>query len=125
MRRFLYSHGGLIIKERQHRDNQSAGIIRFMITLEDCYQKNPSMVARQIAGETILVPVRQKAEDLESLYTLNETAARIWELIDGNRTLGEIRDQVVLEYDTSIEEVWQDILELVGQLQEIEAIESA
>ena len=83
------------------------------------------MVARQIAGETILVPVRQKAEDLESLYTLNETAARIWELIDGTCTLEEIRDQVVVEYDASIEEVWQDIIELIGQLQEIEAIESA
>jgi len=83
------------------------------------------MVAREIAGETILVPVRQKAADLESLYTLNETAARIWELIDGTCTLEEIRDQVMLEYDAGIEEVWQDITELIVQLREIEAIESA
>jgi hypothetical protein len=60
--------------------------------LERCYEKDPSIVHRNIAGETILVPIRSHVADLESIYTLDEVAARIWELIDGQRKVGEIRD---------------------------------
>ena len=46
-----------------------------MIHLDYCYQKDPDMVSREIAGEVILVPIRRNVGDLESVYTLNETAA--------------------------------------------------
>ena len=44
------------------------------------YQKDASIVSREIAGEVILVPIRQNMGDMESIFTLNETASRIWEL---------------------------------------------
>ena len=46
-------------------------------------------ISRKIANKFILVPIRQKADDVESIYNLNEVAARIWELIDGQRQLTE------------------------------------
>jgi len=51
--------------------------------LERIYQKATNMVSHKIADEFILVPIRQNVGDLESIYTLNETAARIWELSVG------------------------------------------
>ena len=51
--------------------------------LERRYAKDPNMVFRDIEGEMILVPIRRRTADLESIYTLNETGARIWELLDG------------------------------------------
>ena len=53
--------------------------------LNTVYKKSDSIVSRRIADEFILVSIRQNVGDLESIYTLNETAARIWELIDGKR----------------------------------------
>jgi len=47
------------------------------------YEKEANMVAREIAGETILVPIRQSAADLQCMYSLNAMGSRIWELIDG------------------------------------------
>ena len=58
-----------------------------MPNLTDTYQQDPSIVSREIAGEVILVPIRNNVGDLESIYTLNETAARIWALLDGDHTL--------------------------------------
>ena len=39
-----------------------------------------SFVTRQIAGETLIMPVAGRVADLESIYVLNEVASRIWQL---------------------------------------------
>jgi hypothetical protein len=91
--------------------------------LDERYQKDPSMVSREVAGEMILVPIRQNVGDLESIYTLNETAARIWALIDGQRSMREIRDQIVEEFDVGEDEAQRDLIELLGQLEAIGAVE--
>lgn len=84
--------------------------------LEACYKKDPSIVFRQIAGEAILVPIRQNVGDLESIYTLNETAACIWALLDGQRTLADIRDALVAEFDVSEADAETDLFELIESL---------
>ena len=80
------------------------------------------MVSREIAGEAILVPIRQNVGDLESIYTLNETAARAWELIDGQNTVGEIRDVIVAEFVVDEDAAEEDLVELLRELESITAI---
>ena len=87
------------------------------------YQKDPAMVGREIVGEMILVPVRQNAGNLESIYTLNETAAFAWNLMDGKRTLAEIGAQIAAEFEVAPEQAQADLNELVAQLLEISAIQ--
>ncbi len=94
-----------------------------MTQLDICYRRSPSIVSREIAGETILVPIRQNVGDLESIYTLNETAARAWELIDGQRRVQVIRDQIVAEFEVGTEEAEQDLIELLAQLESFGAVE--
>jgi len=86
--------------------------------LQDIYQHDPNIVSRSIAGETILVPIRKNVGDMETIYTLNETAARIWELIDGQRSLAELHRQVVDEFAVEPLEAQNDLLELVNNLVE-------
>ena len=88
------------------------------------YQHDPNIVTRLIAGEMILVPIRKNMGDLENIYTLNETAARSWELLDGEHTLGEIRDRLVAEYEVTAEQAWDDLLELLESLQSVGAIQA-
>ena len=90
--------------------------------LEKCYQKDPNMVSRKIADEFILVPIRQNVGDLESIYTLNETGARIWELIDGKTNVGKIKEKLIEEFEVTPEEAEKDIVEHLMQLEEIKAI---
>ena len=80
------------------------------------------MVSREIAGEAILVPIRQNVGDLESIYTLNETAARVWELIDGKNTVRDIRDAIVTEFAVDEDEAEDDLVELLCDLESITAI---
>jgi hypothetical protein len=54
------------------------------------YQRTEEFVARVIAGETVLVPIRRQIGDLESIYTLNEVATFIWERLAKPSTATEI-----------------------------------
>lgn len=89
------------------------------------YRKSPDIVPRKIVDEMILVPVRRRVGDVESLYTLNEVGARIWELIDGQREVREIRDLLLEEFEADKVEVEADLLALLEQLHQIGAIAEA
>jgi hypothetical protein len=93
-----------------------------MVELDSTYQKDPSMVHRNILGESILVPIRQNVGDLDSIYSLNETASFAWEMIDGKHTLLEICDAITREFEVEQDQAQQDLFELVAQLQEIGAV---
>ena len=86
------------------------------------YQKSQDIVSRKIVDEVILVPIRRRGEDVESLYTLNEVGARIWESIDGTRQVREIRDLIVAEFDVEGAQAEADLLTLLDQLSQIGAI---
>ncbi len=93
-----------------------------MSFLDKAYKKSNSIVSRKIADEFILVPIRQNVGDLESISTLNEVAARIWELIDGKMKVREIKDKIVEEFEVTPQQAEKDLIEYIKQLEKIEAI---
>lgn len=90
--------------------------------LKACYEKDPSVVYRQIAGETILVPVRRHMADLDSIYTLDEVGACIWALLEADRSLEEVCELVLAEYDVERSVLTADLIEFVGQLESLGAV---
>lgn len=86
------------------------------------YEKDPSVVYREIAGEAILVPIRGNIGEMESIYTLDSVGADIWKLIDGERTLAEILNALLGEYDVEASVLSQDLDEFVEQLVSVGAI---
>ncbi|MEW6571953.1 MAG: PqqD family protein [Nitrospirota bacterium] len=86
------------------------------------YVKDSSVVFRKIAEEFILVPIKQKADEVDSIYTINEVAGRIWELIDGEKTLSEIKNVIIDEFEVSPEIAEIDLIEFIKQLEHIGAI---
>ncbi len=90
--------------------------------LQQRFRKDPDFVYRRIADECLLVPIRRQAVDLNYIYVLNPLADRIWELIDGQNTVAEIRDQLLAEFEADPQEVDQDLAEFLAQLSEIGSI---
>lgn len=79
-------------------------------------EKAGDVVKRQIADEIILVPVRKTAEELDSIYSVNPIAGDIWELLDGQRTLTDVKKALLDKYDVSPAELEKDLMEFIGQL---------
>jgi hypothetical protein len=86
------------------------------------YARDPSIVAREIAGEMLLVPIRQNVGDLESIYLLNETAQFTWEHLDGKHTLGEICSLITGEFEVEQSRAGHDLLELIEDLESVGAV---
>lgn len=75
------------------------------------------IVAREIEGEIIIVPLASGIGDLEDeLYTLNETGRAIWNLLDGKRTLREASAVLSARFDAPAGEIEQDLTGLAEEL---------
>jgi len=90
--------------------------------LQRQYAKAPEFVSRRIADEMLLLPIRKNLGDLESIYTLNEVAVRVWELLDGQRTVEAIRDLLVDEFEVTAVTAEADLADFLCQLEQIEAV---
>lgn len=87
-------------------------------TADPLFEKKGEFVSRSIAGETILVPVRGRAGDLEAIYNLNDAGSFIWTLINGQNTLGRITDAVCAEFEVPREQAATDTMEFLRALEQ-------
>jgi hypothetical protein len=76
------------------------------------------IILREIAGEHLLVPIRSDLAEMEAIYALMGVGVRIWGLLDGTRTLGAIRHELVACYEVGLDEAWADLCDFVTHLEE-------
>ena len=86
-------------------------------------KKNPDIVSRTIEDETILMPIYKTSDEINCIYTLNSVAARIWELIDGKKSLARIKQTLLGEFDVTEKELNKELDKFLKDLKEIKAIE--
>jgi hypothetical protein len=84
--------------------------------------KNPDMVSRVIDDETVLLPIYKSSDEINCIYNLNKVASRVWELIDGKKTLPEIKEKLLEEFDATPKEIDKEMQKLLKELKEIKAI---
>jgi hypothetical protein len=87
-----------------------------MADLNSVPSHSPSVVTRKTGNEYVLVPVTNNIADMDSVYTLNETGAFIWEHIDGKRTLLEIIDALTNEFEINKDNATKDVLSLIDSM---------
>jgi hypothetical protein len=75
-----------------------------------------SIVTRKTGNEYVLVPITDNIADMNSVYTLNETGAFIWEQINGERNLEVIINALIKEYDIDKETAANDVFSFVKNL---------
>ncbi len=87
------------------------------IRMDAAYVPSDDIVAREIEGELIIVPLVAGIGDLEDeLFTMNETGKAIWDRLDGNTSLDEVVAAMVQDYDASPGEIERDVRGLVEEL---------
>ena len=82
------------------------------INLDKIYTHSEDIVAREIQGEFILIPITSGVGDpdlQDAIFTLNETGRIIWDRLDGKKKLKEIAVDLVKDYDIHTREIEKDI----------------
>lgn len=87
-----------------------------MADLSSVYTHSRNIVTRKTGNEYVLVPVANNIADMNSVYTLNETAAFIWEHLDGKKSLREIVDYLIEEYDIDFDSASTDMSEFIDNM---------
>ena len=89
-----------------------------MTELRSIPSHSPDIVTRKTGSEYILVPVIDNIADMDNFYTLNETGAFIWELMDGERNVKEIIRALVAEYDIDDKTAKADVISFIAELKD-------
>jgi hypothetical protein len=87
-----------------------------MVDLNTVISRSPSVVTRKTGNEYVLVPIANNIADMDSVYTLNETGAFIWELIDGKISVGGIIENVINEYEIDRETATADVHSFIDNM---------
>ena len=87
-----------------------------MSDLKSVLSHSPSVVTRKTGNEYVLVPVANNIADMNSVYTLNETGAFIWEHIDGKRSVGDIIKALVDEYEIDGTTASEDVFSFIDEM---------
>jgi hypothetical protein len=83
------------------------------------FDKDGNVVTREIAGETIIVPIRSNVGDLNSIFTLNEMGTAIWRRIAGQTRVTDLVEAICAEYDVEPEEAEHDTIAFLEELEQV------
>lgn len=89
-----------------------------MMTLDSTPSHSPAIVTKNTGEEYVLVPVINNIADMDSLFTLNETGAFIWEQIDGKKSVRQIVTALTREYNIPVRIAEDDVLEFIDNMRD-------
>jgi hypothetical protein len=87
------------------------------------FVRSRSVVSRRVSGETLIVPVRGKVGDLASIYSFNEVASLIWQLLEIPRDVSELVSAVEREYVVDPQQALQDVSKFLNEVLSVGLVE--
>ena len=96
-----------------------------MSLLQKRFSHSPNVVGRLIEGEVIIVPVSGDISRQNSIFSLEDTAAQIWTMMDGKKSVGDILDCIVATKEVAPEQAQADLVEFLDELVGLGAIEES
>lgn len=83
--------------------------------LDKIFVPSEDVVAREIEGEIIIVPLISGIGDLEDdLYTLNNTGHAVWRLLAESKTLRQVVDELSKVYEGK--DILDDVCGFVSEM---------
>src|ERR1700758_5570352 len=92
-------------------------------TRDEAVVRSQSVVARVIAGETLIVPIRGKVGDLASIYSFNATGTLIWKSLESGKSVAQLAASVVEEYDVDPAQAEADVASFLSEMKAVGLIE--
>jgi len=86
--------------------------------------RSGSIVSREVAGETIVVPICRGVGDLDSVYTFNFVGKSLWHLLEQGRTAEELANWVATHFEVTAEQAATDVQSYLAELQEVGLVRS-
>jgi hypothetical protein len=116
LRRF--SKRSFLDEIRDRRNDTMATILK-----EEILVRSQAVVARVVAGETLIIPVHDRVGDLASFYSLNSTGSLIWKLLGSPRTETQLAMSFAQEYEVEPEMARRDVADFLDEMMALGLVE--
>ena len=73
-------------------------------------------IKREIAGEALLVPTGQTAQEFNGMISLSEVGSFIWDHLEESQSLDHLLDMITTEYDIDRTTAQTDAMAFIMQL---------
>jgi hypothetical protein len=80
------------------------------------HSRNTAVVSRDVAGETIVVPICRGVGDLDSVYTFNPVGRSLWRLLENGRSVEELANWVATHYEVDAKQAVADVQSYLSEL---------
>jgi hypothetical protein len=74
-------------------------------------------ILRKVMGNYMIVAVGKASKDFKKMVRLNESAAKIWELVESGKSEGEIVDALFELYEVDRASLEEDVKKTLAALQ--------
>jgi hypothetical protein len=83
------------------------------------HTRNSAIVSREVAGETIVVPICRGVGDLDSVYTFNPVGRILWRLLENGQSAEELANWVAANYEVDAKQALVDVQSYLSELQDV------
>ncbi|AXJ02481.1 Coenzyme PQQ synthesis protein D (PqqD) [Cyclonatronum proteinivorum] len=84
--------------------------------ISDIIKQRPNFASEPVNGERILVPVRGRMAEFNTMLTLNPSASVLWEAINEQTTIESLVEALTNKYEVDRETARADVNEFIDEL---------
>lgn len=85
-------------------------------------KRNPDFLLKNVAGKLVLVPVGKAAAAFPGMITVNNSGKFIWELLETDKTFGDVVEAMTRQYEVTAETAKNDAQVFIDRLRTVKAI---
>ena len=89
------------------------------------FLRNSNLVSRDVAGETVVVPICRGVGDLDSIFTFNAVGTFLWGLLTQSRSENELAAFVAQRFVVSEDVALADVRSFLAQLAEVNLVQAS
>ena len=87
------------------------------VNLNASYVPSEDVVAREVQGEFIIIPITSQAQSEEdAIFSANESGKAIWDKLAQKKSLKTIIEELSSEFNAPPSEIKEDVLGFLGEL---------
>lgn len=77
-----------------------------------------NFILKKVCDEAMIIPLVDGGMDMSKVFNINEIGVIIYEGLENNKTIEQIKDDIISEYDIDEETVLNDINDFIAELKQ-------
>ena len=77
-----------------------------------------NFILKKVCDEAMIIPLVDGGMDMSKVFNINEIGVIIYEGLENNKTIEQIKNDIISEYDIDEETVLNDINDFIAELKQ-------